>query len=57
MGRVGKKGMSEGKGERDRRGGRREAGACPTKKIVPAPLPENGSFFNTEYFEKIPTFH
>jgi len=42
--------------ERREKGGR--AGACPTnKKIVPVPLPENGSFCNTEYLEKIPAFH
>jgi len=41
--------VNEGR-ERDRRGGRRKEGQEPTLPIKnrPAPLSENGSFFNTE---------
>ena len=40
--------MREGKGERDRRGGR-EAGACPTNKtIVPRPCQKTAVFFSIQ---------
>jgi len=54
--------MREGKGERDRRGGRRNSrkgGQEPALPIKnrPAPLSENGSFFKYRILAKIPTFH
>jgi len=52
--------MREGKGERDRRGGRRKGGqepALPIKKSSPRPCQKTAVFFDVEYLEKIPTFH